>query len=138
MLEPLNLPALHIWDLLGHPRHWSIRENVWDKFGFLIEEDTPIFLNAFTGGDLVRVRVDYPHGHRPGARTRVQVMSFDGVDDDVVDDTAYLCDVCTARAVKHFAYQWLRYTQRKSMGRLLAYSSLLPDSVLARIFSYAV
>ena len=138
MVEPLSPRRIPCWDLLGRRRHeWSNREGGRDIFGFLVEENVPIFLNAFTGGDLVLVRVDYPHGLHFGAQSRVQYIPPYGQDGDDADDTAYLCDVCTVRAVKHFAYQWLRHAKRKVLGRLLTRLSL-PESVYPAILSYAV
>ena len=130
MLEPLNLPDIPCWDLLRHPRAWSIGDDVWDIFGFLVEEDVPIFLNAFTGGDLVLARVDYPHSHHRGSRTSVKYT----LPDDEDDHTTYAYAVCIVRAVKHLANRWVRYTQRKTQGRLLARLEL----PYTHILSYAV
>ena len=95
----------------------------------------PIFLNAFTAGDLVLVRVNGLV--LMGSRTRVRYIPPDDQPCDPNDATIPICFVCTVRAVKHFANQWFRYTQRKTKGRLLARLPL-PDAVRARILSYAV
>ena len=53
------------------------------------------------------------------------------------DGTSYAYAVCTVRAVKHFANRWVRHTQRKTKGRLLARLAL-PHTVRTHILSYAV
>ena len=133
MLEPLNPPHIpRAWDFFGHPRAWSIGERAWDMFGFYVEEEVPIFLNAFTAGDLVLVHVSGLV--LMGSRTRVRYIPPDDQPYDPNDDTIHICCVCTVRAVRHFANQWFRYTQRKTKGRLLARLAL-PDTVRTHILS---
>ena len=142
MAEPPSAPEPLCWDLLGHRRQaWSNENAARDCFGFLVDEGIPIFMNAFGDDNLVRVHVDYPHGLHFGPQTRVQYVPAIELDDDYADDTTYLCDVCTVRAVKHFASQWLRYTKRsirrKALGCLLARLSL-PDPTYTAIINYVV
>ena len=122
------------WDLLGHPRTWWTKgEDSWDVFGFKVDEGVDIFLNAFTGGPLIRARVDYPHGHHKGPFTCVQYILPDEDDDDSAD----LSEVCTVRAARHFAYKWLRVV-RRYRARRIALSLRLPDSARALIVSFVV
>ena len=122
------------WDLLGRPRAWWTNEtDGWDIFGFKVAEEVDIFMNAFTGGPLIRVRVDYPHGHHKGPFTSVQYILPD--EDD--DDSAYLWEVCTVRAARHFAYKWLRVV-RRYRARRIALSLGLPDQARALIVSFVV
>ena len=120
------------WDLLGRPRAWWTQGEVgWDSFGFKVAEDVDIFLNAFTGGPLIRVRVDYPHGHHKGAFTCVQSLLED------YDDSAYLWEVCTVRAVRHFALKWLRVV-RRYRARRIALALRVPDAACAIIVRFVV
>jgi len=122
------------WDLLGRPRTcWTNGTDGWDLFGFKVKTGVYIFLNAFTGGSLIRVRVYRPHEHHKGPFTCVQYI----LPDEDYDGSAYLWEVCTVRAARHFAYKWLRVV-RRYRARRIALSLRLPDSARALIVSFVV
>ena len=126
------------WDLLGRPRTWWTRSQSrdgWDLFGFKVESGVDIFLNAFTGGSLIRARVDYPHSHHKGSFTSVQYILPGRY--RAARHFAYLSEVCTVRAARHFAYKWLRVV-RHYRARRIALSLTLPDSARALIVRFVV
>jgi len=122
------------WDLLGRPRTcWTNGTDGWDLFGFKVKTGVYIFLNAFTGGSLIQAHVYRPHSHHKGPFTCVEYVLPD--EDD--DGSAYLWEVCTVRAARHFAYKWLRVV-RRYRARRIALSLRLPDSAQALIVSFVV
>ena len=98
------------WNILGHRRAaWAVsdEELSWDRFGFRVEEDVWVVMNAFWAGEIKIARVDYPHGLHRGPHAVVK-LDFDGEEVD-----RELHGLCTTRAVRHWVSRWRRAVHRR-------------------------
>ena len=105
-----QVPLQVCWNILGHRRAaWAVRDEElsWDRFGFCVEEDVWVVMDAFRAGEREIALVDYPHGLHLGPHAVVQ-LDFHG---EKVDNLLH--ELCTTRAVRHWVSRWRRAVHRR-------------------------